>query len=113
MSIKPNLKFAIVTVVVTALVFSMSVSMMNSIFAASDTSSTANHFGKAASGCASTKTCPTEGGGGSMGEHASSFAGEKRSGIGNVGQDAFNCPEKVKPGQLADMLASSNPQCPQ
>ncbi|MGN6350621.1 MAG: hypothetical protein ACTHL3_04080 [Candidatus Nitrosocosmicus sp.] len=112
MSIKPKIKFSIVTVVVTALVFSMSISMMSSVFAASDTSSTANHFGQAASGCASTKTCPTDGGGGSMGDHAKQFAGEPHVGIGNVGQKDFGCTEKVKPGQLADMLASPSPTCP-
>ena len=115
MSIKPKVKFSIVAVIALALAFSVSTSVMNNAFASteSDESSTANHFGKAASECASSKTCPTddEDGKGSMGEHSSSFSGEKRSGIGNVGEDIIGCNEKVKPGQLADILAGTG-GCP-
>lgn len=86
MSIKPKIKFSLIIVVVTALVFSMSTSMSNNVFAAGNPQ---NGFGKAASECASSKTCPTPSGPGSMGQHASSFS-EPREGIGNVAKD-FGC----------------------
>ena len=68
--------------------------------AQSTTSDTANHFGQGASQLGQS---------GDMGTHAGSTQGggeqtQPRSGIGNVGQDILGCDQKIKPGQLADLL---------
>ena len=79
---KYNLKFSLALIVIAS-IFTMSTSITARVYAAGDPQ---NGFGKAASGCASSKTCPTPSGPGSMGEHASSLS-EPREGIGSVAKD--------------------------
>jgi hypothetical protein len=98
---------------VAGMIVGLSILSSKTALARSETSETANHFGKGAS---------TFGKEGTMGEHskAGGAAGDPpfdddgkpgRSGIGNVGQDIVGCDKKVKPGQLADILTNQG-GCP-
>jgi hypothetical protein len=85
-------------VAITGMMLAANVLFPGVAFAASSTSTTANHFGQGASQLGKS---------GQMGDHASSFP-TPRLGIGNVGQAL--CNEKLKPGQLADVLNGGS--CP-
>src|SRR5438105_3504820 len=83
--------------------------MLSLAFAQSSTSSTANDFGQSASLLAKGELPALPGV--QMGQHASSVTAnpttgqtEPRVGLGNVGQQVLGCHQKVKPGQLADIL---------
>ena len=92
------------TILVAGIMAGFNMLSAKTALARSDTSTTANHFGKGASELGKS---------GEMGKHSASTQGggdrtEPRLGIGNVGQAL--CNEKLKPGQLADRLNTG--QCP-
>lgn len=112
-------KFLPIIAIVTASILLSTFSGLSIAMASSDPQ---NGFGKAASECAKEKSCPTDDGEGSMGEHSkagSDFTGEPpfkngdddkngRMGIGNVAKGVC---ESDSVSDLGDVLSGKSSSC--
>ena len=103
----------IAAMLVSGMIVGLNVLSSKTALARSDTSDTANHFGKAASDLAKGESSLLPGE--QMGKHSASTQGGgdipvgKRAGVGNIGQEVLGCDQKLKPGQVADALSNGCP----